>query len=427
MTRIGPFIQAVRLSPDFTLLWLGRTVSALGDAVRNIALVWLVKELTGSAVAMGLVMACSALPYLIFGLVAGAIVDRGDRRRLLIWCDLVSAVVVLAIPALAGYGLIRFWHLCGLAFTLSTISAFWNPAFMAAVPSVVPGKDLMRANSLMSVTGQLAGILGPALAGAMIAAVGVGTALALDAVSFFLGALAISCTRFPGRAAQRPADGAEGPPSGAARPGGGILVDIGAGLGYVWRSRPLLVVVVAALTLNLFVAPRMVLMAVHVERVWQAGPEVYGLMASIFSVGTLTGAALTGDLGRRVEPGSLVLVALLMNALAGSGLAIASGAASGGVALAVIGLTMVTVNITITAWLQTTVPASLRGRVFSAVNVGATATVPAAQALAGVAADSWGTSAFFLLSAAVTAAGGLALKPALSLGRPAAGADQVEA
>lgn len=420
MARTGSVVSALSIGPDFTRLWFARTISAFGDAVRNITLVWLVKELTGSAVAMGTVMACSALPYLIFGLVAGAVVDRGDRRRLLIACDLASAVVVLTLPALLALGVLRLTHLCLLAFGLSSVAAFWGPAFMAAVPSVVPATRLVQANSLMSVSGQLVGIIAPAAAGFLVVTLGAGAALLVDGLSFLVAAAAISLTSFSGGVNNAAPAGRSG--SKAAHVP--LLLEVGEGLNHVRRSRPLLVVVVTALALNIVVAPRMVLMAFHVEQVWRAGPEIYGLLASAFSAGTMLGAVTAALWGRRFARGGLVQAALLVNGLAGLGLAVTSQATAGAVTLAVIGLTMVTANIAITSWLQETVPAGMRGRVFATVNVGATATVPAAQAVAGYATAAWGTPAFFLVTAVVTALGGMVLRPVLGpeLGGAAASA-----
>ena len=116
----------------FRLLWSGQTTSQFGDAFYEIALVWLALEVGGRRpAAVGAVIFARALPYLFFGLIAGACADRWNRRRTMIAADLVRAVIVLSVPFLHGMGMLRLWHLVVVAFLLTTARSFFHPSLLA--------------------------------------------------------------------------------------------------------------------------------------------------------------------------------------------------------------------------------------------------------------------------------------------------------
>ncbi len=424
--------RAVLRCRGFTLIWTGRVISSLGDWVRNIAIIWLVKELTGSALAMGTVTLCTLLPYLIFGLFAGSLVDLVDRKRVMVWSDLGRGLLTLVVPAIILAGHVQFWHLCLAGFVLSSISAFFNPAVNATIPNVVPHEHLLAANSLNSLTMQMAGLLGPALGGLIVGAAGAVPALLADSLSFFVSGLAILAAPIPGRPTveRRLAEEAAGAgtdadtPTGSAAGAGAslssdrarkvdvksTLAGIGEGLRFILRQRLLLVIILFGVGLNFVVAPAMIVSAIHVDRVWHAGAEAYGALNSVFSFGAVIGALVATSVVGRLGWDNTMAGSLLLQGLVGFGLVFAADLAQGLLVFLLLGMTESLVNVPLATWLQRTVPDQMRGRVFAAAEVGIQLASPLGMALAGSATDAFGTVAIFAVMAAVTTLGGIALK-----------------
>lgn len=176
-------MRALRQRP-FALLWTGQTLSRLGDFVYEVALAWWVLEATGSAAVMGSVLVVTFLPMLLLLLVGGVAVDRFHRPRLMIASDLARALVVLGVAALAFADRLEVWHVFVAALVFGLADAFFQPAYAALVPQLVPEADLPSANSLTSVSAQAGRIAGPALGGLIVAALGAPLAFGINGLSF---------------------------------------------------------------------------------------------------------------------------------------------------------------------------------------------------------------------------------------------------
>ncbi len=183
---------------DFRRLWIAQTVSIVGDKINQVALSIMVYRATGSAAQMGIVFALTFLPAALFGIVAGGLVDRWDRRRTMIAADAIRAVLVICIPFVAPIGI---WAVYALAFSSATVSLFFEPSRMALVPSVVEQDELMAANALDLSTSSIAELLGIGFAGALVAGIGPASAFFVDGATFFVSALFVFALRH--RAAAR--------------------------------------------------------------------------------------------------------------------------------------------------------------------------------------------------------------------------------
>ena len=177
--------RALRQRP-FALLWSGQTISSLGDRFYQVALAWWVLEKTGSAVVMGTVLICSDVPMLVFLLLGGALVDRWPRLPVMMLSDLVRGLAVGLMAALAFINALQVWHIYVISLIFGSVDAFFQPAYRASVPEIVPVDHLPSANSLTSLSGEISGIIGPALGAGMVALGGTSSAFALDALSFFV-------------------------------------------------------------------------------------------------------------------------------------------------------------------------------------------------------------------------------------------------
>src|SRR5947207_1922074 len=150
---------------DFWKFWTGETISNLGSSFTQFALPLLVFKLTGSALNLGIATAAAFLPYLLFGLVIGAWVDRLDRKRMMILVDVGQALVIASIPVMFLLGALNVWWVFGVAFVSTTLKIFFDAGEFAAIPSLVDQDDLVTANGRIQVSFFGASILGPLLAG----------------------------------------------------------------------------------------------------------------------------------------------------------------------------------------------------------------------------------------------------------------------
>jgi MFS family permease len=181
----------------FLTVWLGQLVSILGSGLSDFALMLWVYEHSGSLTQFTLAFLFKVLPAVIVSPFAGVLVDRWDRRRILIWSDTAAALATAAAALLFFSGQMQVWHVYLIAALHSLLSAFQSPAYLASVPALVPPDDLGRANGLAQSGQAAADILAPALAGALVLAIGIPGVLLIDVVTFLVAVGALLLVRIP--------------------------------------------------------------------------------------------------------------------------------------------------------------------------------------------------------------------------------------
>lgn len=201
-----PAYVGLMKNKNFLFLWLGQAVSSLGDWVIVVAMISLVYKLSRSSLAVGTLMAFKMFPALLFGSIAGVIVDRFDRRRLMIACDVIRGLLILILPAMRN-----IFGVYAIAFLLETCAILFIPAKDASIPNIVSESDILTANSISHTTNYLTMIIGSAFGATIILLVervwnhlpffarltGPSAAFYIDSVTFLLSALAISFIRLP--------------------------------------------------------------------------------------------------------------------------------------------------------------------------------------------------------------------------------------
>jgi MFS family permease len=214
----------VRLWTDreFGKLWLARVISTAGSAVSGVALPVLMYSLTGSAAHTGALAALTAAPYLVFGLPAGALVDRMHRRTVMVVTDLVSAALLVSVPVAAAAGALTPVHLLVVAGGVASVTVWFDAANFGAVPALVGNGNLVRANSAIWSASTAVHIAAPSVAGVLIAVVGPAGTMALDALSFAVSAVLV-------RMILRPLDQRREPRIS-------LRADIREGLEFLWRE-----------------------------------------------------------------------------------------------------------------------------------------------------------------------------------------------
>jgi MFS transporter, ENTS family, enterobactin (siderophore) exporter len=271
---------------DFRVLLTSQGISALGDAVSFTALPLLVLALTGSGLAMGIVGALSMLPDLFFGMIAGALADRSDRKRMMFVADLGRAVLTALIPLSVIIGGPTMAVILIVTAPMSILRAFFLAGYTASVPILVGRSQLARANSIFEAIYSFGYIIGPAIAGFLAASIGPGLTLAIDAASFALSSLALSFMR---RDLRAPAERREA----------GLLADIREGIEFIVQHPVLRPMILFWGLVSITLAPLVAALTVHVIRDLGQNETILGLVLTAYGIGTVLGALLTARTTRR--------------------------------------------------------------------------------------------------------------------------------
>lgn len=268
--------------PDYRKLWIGQIVSVVGDKINQIAMAIMVYAITGSMLQMGIMLGVTLLPAALFGLVAGAYVDRWDRRITMIGADLLRAVVVLAIPFAVRFG-VGWAYL--LAFVTSTVSLFFLPAKRSLIPALVSEQQLMAANSLDTASEAVAELAGLAVGGVLVAALGYTAAFGIDAATFVFSAGCVALITHRAAARSRESTGR------------GILAEAAEGVRYIWHSDLLRELTAIYVFAAVFAAASVaVCYALALQR-YKAGAPGVAMLDAAVTAGILIGSVLVARSG----------------------------------------------------------------------------------------------------------------------------------
>lgn len=286
--------HAVRRHRDFRLLWTAALITQLGQWLQNIALGWLALILTDSPAFVGRVGFAAGLPILALSLPAGVLLDRVDRRRALIACQVTGAALAAGIAFFAAQDRLAAWSLLAAAFLSGGLLAFTQPATQALAPALVPRADLANALALSAAGNSSTRIIGPSIAGALIGAVGIAGCFASQAGILALAAALTFALRPPARVRDR----------AHAAVGGGLLD----GLRAIRKDRTLTGLLLLAAAPALLAYPYVQLMPVFARDVLGLGPRGLGLLMATTGVGAFAGALLVATLGAHPHKGRLTLL-----------------------------------------------------------------------------------------------------------------------
>jgi MFS family permease len=264
---------------NYRLYWSGQFVSQCGTWMQNIAQGWLVLQLTNSAFALGLVTALQQLPVLLMGLLGGVIADRVPKYRLLVVTQTVMAVLALILAVDVTAHTVQIWHIYLLATGLGIATAINNPAQQAFTVEMVGKDDLLNAIALNSMQFNSARIVGPAIAGVLIAAVGMALCFYLNALSFVAVIVALLLMR-----------PSEFRLSGAAVHGGSMGAQLVEGMTAIRRVPLLLTLFLLTLAAGIFAYQSNVIIPLIADQVLHKGAAVYGLMTSAMGIGAVAAA-----------------------------------------------------------------------------------------------------------------------------------------
>ncbi len=374
---------------DFRLFWLGQSVSSVGSWMQSIGLAWLVLELTGSPLRLGLVSALHFGPLLLLSVVAGVIVDRSPTRRLLLSTQLALMLPAFALAGLVWTGWVRYWHVATLAGVIGIVNALDMPSRQSFTVEMVGRDDLVNAIALNSATFNAARVTGPALGGYLIARYGTAVAFLLNGLSFLTVIVALAAIRA----------GSEARP----RRGTTVRQEILDGLRYATRTPLVASILTIVGAVSMFALNHNVLVPLFAREVLREGVHGFGVLMASLGAGAVAGAVLVATLGQGRPP---------MAAVVGPAMGVASGllalafvrqfALAAALLFLVGAMQIVFLNAGNTI-VQVTVPDELRGRVMGVYMMVFAGVTPVGAFLIGSIAEAAG------VPAACAVGGGLAL------------------
>lgn len=365
----------------FAALLTGSAISALGDGFHTVAAGLWVLESTGSAQAMGVLMATRILITTLLGSLSGVISDRFDRRRLLILSDLSRTVLVLLMAGLVASGRGNFWLLILLTALISVFGVLNTPAFQASLVNVVGADRVAPAASLLQIGTTSAMILGPVLGGAVVATTSGSVAFVVDAMTFLSSALLVLLfTRFPS------------PRTNGT--GGSLVQDLLAGFRYT-RERPVVLgLILCSPLVNFCTGVALVVGPVLALKVWQVDKLQYGAAQGLYPLGYMLGALLMLAVHKRLTPRGLWVIGSLTGVGVAMGITMLSPAFLVAIpGIICIGVLLAIASILFQTTLRTEVPAEFQGRVFGFRDSLVNSATPLAMLLSGFLTDRIGPAA----------------------------------
>jgi MFS family permease len=352
---------------DFRLFWLSLFISNVGTWMQMTATNWLLYQLTGSPVQLGLNGLFRAVPAITLGLISGTFADRYDRKRLLLWTQVVLGLITLGVGVLDQSGQIQAWHIYLFTFISASVGSFDGPARQALFPSLVPRAVLPNAVALNSLLWKGAALLGPTLGGIAISAMGTSGAFFANAGSFLAVVVALVLMRAPSPAQEKRRN---------------FLSETTAGFTYI-VSKPVILGIMIMEAATSLLGLNHAMLTILASDIFRVGAAGFGLLQSCRGLGAVIGSSLFIGMGQRPTQGRILFISAV---LYGAGYALFGLSQS--FFLALILLTFV--GATDTIWgasrgtiLQMLAPERFRGRVMGVFQLSNRGVHPLGQTTTG--------------------------------------------
>jgi MFS family permease len=375
---------------NFRLFFFGQLISFTGTWMTTTAQGWLVYQLTGSKALLGVVAAAASAPMLFFATWGGWVADRYPKRSVIVVTQTCSMVMSLAMAALVWSGLVQPWHIIVLAILGGITMAFDMPARQSFVIEMTSREDLMNAISLNSSAFNCARIIGPSIAGILMAQVGIATCFLIDGLSFIAVIAGLLRMRLPKKEPQIDSDA--GPLSQALE-----------GFRYVWTHPRVLTILSLFTVVGVFGWSYTVLMPAFARDVLHLGANGYGMLLAGSGVGALAAALTVASAGHFLPTRIMALGGVGIFSAALALFAFNNNPYIATVLLAVVGFGVVLYFSTSNTVLQTIVPDDMRGRVMGIWTLIFGGMIPLGSLQAGVMADFLGTPATIATGASICA------------------------
>ncbi|MGM9930007.1 MFS transporter [Pradoshia sp.] len=352
---------------NYRYLLFGQAIAMLGDGVYTLALVWSMKELTGSSVHMAYVLAAGVIPTIILGIFAGVIVDRGNQKNIMLAADIFRSLALFGLFTLFVLDLLAPWMLIVSAFIVSSFSAFFTPARAVAIRSIVPDELMIRAQSASSTVQVVTGLAAPVIAGILLA-IGLRFAFLFNAIMFLLSFVFIRLINQPELLAKKP-----GKLNRSV-----FMTDLKEGFHTIIRAPILRAMIIYLVLINFMFAPVELLLPAYVNN-----PSQLAIIEVAFFIGILTGSIAINFFADRPKIYPIV-IGLLMILLPFAGLGVITNFIISCLFIGLAGAGSTLVNITLSTLFMVKIPREVIGRSQSTMRVLLEGVNPASLLLAGI-------------------------------------------
>jgi MFS transporter, DHA3 family, macrolide efflux protein len=399
-----------RWAAPFFAIWTGQAFSLLGSMLVQFALVWWLTQTTGSATVLATATLVAVLPSVIIGPISGTLVDRWNRRMVMIVADSLIALATLLLIYLYRAGAMQVWYVYAVMAFRAAMAGFHWPAMQASTSLMVPERHLTRIAALNQTLNGAMNIIAPPLGALLIGLFPMQAVLAIDVVTALLAVTPLLFVRIPQPPRRHTANApALAPDPAEGGEGSSVWQDLRAGFRYVWAWPGLLAVLILAMAINFVTTPAFSLMPILVTKHFGAGALQLGWLESGWGIGVVVGGltlSAWGGFRRKVVTSLTGVVGI------GIGMLIVGMSPASSLVMAVAGMFLAGFMNPITngpffALLQSNVEAGMQGRVLGLVQSAAAAMMPLSLLIAGPVADALGVRVWYLLGGAATVLAGL--------------------
>ena len=384
---------------DFRLVWFAQAISDFGDSLTSLALLILINQITGSAAAIATMLIVLTIPQITFGLVAGVYVDRLDRKRIMIFSDLLRGLLVLGFIVVGSRD--NFWLLYVIGFVQASIGTLFTPARSALMPNIVPASGLLAANSISQTSRIISNLLGTAAAGVLIGISGIyWPAFTVDALTFFVSVLLVSRIAIYPRVEIAPGQAKASPRV--------IFSQLTEGMGLIAHTPALAGTLVAAAVTMLGLGAVNVLLVPLIVNDLQVPTTWFGVVDLAQTVSMVLSGSLIAILASRFLPTRIISVALIIVGVAVGSIAGISNVWQLLIILFVVGWAVTPLQASISTLVQTSVSDSARGRISASLNTLVSTASLLSMALAGALGQAIGVRNVFVVGGIVVVLAGVA-------------------
>jgi MFS transporter, DHA3 family, macrolide efflux protein len=370
MATGAPDRKARLWNMSFLLLWQGQFVSALGDVVYEIALGFWILAVTGSTGLMGALMAATTIPRVLISPFAGVIVDRTNRRWLLVTMDVMRGAAVVLVGAAALLGIVKVWMVFGAGIIIGIGAAFFNTAIASVLPDIVSRERLVQGNSFFAMIRAGSGILGNSVGGFLYALLGAPLMFLVNGISYIASAVMEMFIRVPNVRRRRAS---------------GFGDEMRSGFAYVRRNAGLRFLIVSSGVINFLAFIAIVLIIPLFQRSPSLGPARYGVAIAVMTAGMVVGMGVTALI--RIPARRRLLVFCIGTVAFVLPMAVFPLVGSYWIMLVLLGVGSVfgaIINVLIQSVLQLTVPREMRGKIFGLLETLTQGLTPVGMAIGGL-------------------------------------------
>ena len=373
---------------NFVFLWLGHLISHSGDAIYTIAIAWLLLDMTGSSSSTGWVLMSAYLPALIFGLFAGVLVDRYNRKGIMIISDVMRAILVAIVPMALIFDFVSPLLIGIATFFLATFATLFYPARDSLIPHITDSEDLPTANSAISVSGQMSHLLGPLFAGIGLSIFGITHLFTADALSFLFSILMISLIAIPVNDRSNQELETKKIVS--------LVENLKEGFQYMITAKGIMTLLFLTFINNMLImGPAFLGLPVFVKDILEEDLKIYAYLEASMATGMIFGSVIFWFLIKSVKPAHILLIGIVVDGMTFSLLYFVKSNFSAIVVLCIHGMGIPLITIARTTLIQIVVPDKFRGRLFSMIYTSVMGTTAISIGLTGILLEYVGVDMFF--------------------------------